>query len=368
MANDKLNNMNVTSTRTGSAIDPLVEKIRGGIRTGVLTPGKMIGSEYDLARTGGISRGTVRRGIGNLIAEGLVERRPGKGIFVREQHVKTRSVCLMIANLAYSTWALLAQHIQEYGREKGVSISVFDIHVEIERDLDILAHLSLDEFQGAIITFLADKRILEAIYKMRLQKKPFVVIGGDMGDPDMMLVGNDNFADGYLIGERLIQLGHRRIGYIGVPDVIQRYHGLRHAMDKAGLPFDPKLVIDMGPLKIGADWFIPISKAVEQLLSQAYPPTAIFSNDDGVSALTIRILRQRGIAVPQDISVVGVGGEVFGRFLDPPLTTVALPLEKTAKIAVDMVIKRMINPNCEGEQKFIQGMWTEGESVGPLRQ
>jgi len=70
MANDKLNNMNVTSTRTGSAIDPLVEKIRGGIRTGVLTPGKMIGSEYDLARTGGISRGTVRRGIGNLIAKG----------------------------------------------------------------------------------------------------------------------------------------------------------------------------------------------------------------------------------------------------------------------------------------------------------
>ena len=342
---------------------PLVEQIRREINSGKLVPGRLIGSEYALARDVGISRNTVRRAIGQLVDEGLVERRPGKGVFVRDKHVQTRSICMMVADLGYSTWALFAQAVQKYGRERGLSISVFDIHREIDNDLGVLDHIPMEEFQGAIITFLADKRVMEAIYRMRLARTPFAVIGGGSFDPDIMSVGNDNFGDGRQVGQQLVALGHRRIGYLGVPDVIDRCHGLRAAMDEAGIHFDSRLAINMGPLILGSDWTGAVEQAVDEILSVGELPTAIFASDDGVAAHVVSFLRRRGLSVPDDISVVGFGGESLGRFVDPSLATVQLPTEEIARVAVDMVVHRMVDPECPGERKDMLGTWVPRDSA-----
>jgi DNA-binding LacI/PurR family transcriptional regulator len=172
-----------------------------------------------------------------------------------------------------------------------------------------------------------------------------IVLQGSLPGLDAPSVDVDNVAGARLAVEHLIALGHRRIGCItnaplAYTAAAGRLDGYREALAAAGLPFDPALVTE------GA--FEPASghRAVGELLDRApaggdAPFSALFVASDVVALGAIGGLRERGIGVPADVSVVGFDDIALSAYVDPPLTTIHLPAHDLGLVAGRALLDRI---------------------------
>ena len=166
-----------------------------------------------------------------------------------------------------------------------------------------------------------------------------VVIVDPAGAPDPAVpsVGATNWAGGVAATEHLIGLGHKRIAVIGGPtDVLcsrARVDGYRAAMNAAGLK------IPAGFVRTG-DFLSPTGyRETLVLLSQPRPPTAIFVCADQMALGAYEALYERGLRVPDDVSVVGFDDLEEARWAIPPLTTVRQPLAEMAGMGTRMLLQ-----------------------------
>ena len=139
--------------------------------------------------------------------------------------------------------------------------------------------------------------------------------------------------------QHLLELGHRRIaaitgppGWAATEERRQGYHG---ALAAAGVPFDPALELE-------ADFdFEPGAQAAAVLFELEPRPTAIFAFSDTIAIGAMRAARARGIAVPDDLSIVGFDDSLYAPVVHPPLTTVRQPLAEMGATAVDLLVRLM---------------------------
>ncbi|MEZ5722327.1 MAG: LacI family DNA-binding transcriptional regulator [Paracoccaceae bacterium] len=128
---------------------------------------------------------------------------------------------------------------------------------------------------------------------------------------------------------RLIEAGHRRIGFLTLDASMRaaalRHAGYRAAFDAAGLPIDDALVVE-AQAQGAEDNASRLEEAVDRLLALRPRPTVICTGNDAMAMQLYGVLRSRGIRVPEDISVAGFDDHrVIAETLYPPLTTAVLP-------------------------------------------
>jgi LacI family transcriptional regulator len=149
---------------------------------------------------------------------------------------------------------------------------------------------------------------------------PTVVVDLDVVGPRTGYVMSDNVAGARLAVEHLASLGHERIATItGLPRTTpgaDRLNGYREGLRACGLRFRPSYVCEGD--------FYPESASVQmqRLLELDEPPTAVFAASDDMAMGALSAIRAAGLAVPQDISLVGFDDDELAALLDPPLTTV----------------------------------------------
>jgi len=145
-----------------------------------------------------------------------------------------------------------------------------------------------------------------------------------------------NWAGGLAAAEHLIERGHRRIAVIGGPTDVQcsraRVDGYRAAMSAAGYP------IPNGYLRYGDFLSASGYRQTLALLDLKEPPTAIFVCSDQMALGSYEALYERGLRVPDDISIVGFDDLDEARWAVPPLTTVRQPLTEMASMATQMLL------------------------------
>jgi LacI family transcriptional regulator len=139
--------------------------------------------------------------------------------------------------------------------------------------------------------------------------------------------------------EHLIALGHRRIGHLAGPANVEtssrRLSGFRAALKEAGIRPDPKLIVEMPDFSAAAGF----AAATELLTKQS--PTAIFVANADAAIGALRAAQVLGIAVPDDLSVIGFHDSDLADFVTPPLDTVAMPLFELGTTAADLLIDRI---------------------------
>ncbi|AFG38524.1 LacI family DNA-binding transcriptional regulator [Spirochaeta africana] len=153
-------------------------------------------------------------------------------------------------------------------------------------------------------------------------------------------IATDNRQGAREVVEYLISLRHSRIAMVthARPEFTAarlRMAGYRDALKAADLGYDSSLV------KTGNFTEESGYLATEELLQQSELPTAIFAGNDVVAYGVLSALRDNGIAVPQQMSVVGFDDDFLSRYLSPPLTTMVLPAAGMGATAVDMLLHRM---------------------------
>jgi LacI family transcriptional regulator len=153
---------------------------------------------------------------------------------------------------------------------------------------------------------------------------------------DIPSIGATNWAGGMSAAQHLIDLGHRRIAFVGGPPNTAcsqaRLHGYRAALENNGLPFDPALVSHGGFNHENG------YERAERLLSLPSPPTAVFTGCDPIAFGVMETARQRGLSVPDDLSIVGFDDTYVGAWSCPPLTTVHQPLQEMGRAAVRVLL------------------------------
>jgi DNA-binding LacI/PurR family transcriptional regulator len=142
--------------------------------------------------------------------------------------------------------------------------------------------------------------------------------------------------------DHLNGLGHRRVAFIKgqrfSSDTESRWRGIRHAMEKSGLTIFPKLVAQ---LEGDQPTHEPGYLATQRLLSEGETFTALFAFNDVSAIGAIKALREAGLRVPQDVSVVGFDDVQSAAFQNPGLTTVRQPLRTMGMLAAQTVLQQI---------------------------
>jgi LacI family transcriptional regulator len=163
--------------------------------------------------------------------------------------------------------------------------------------------------------------------------------------PGIPSVGATNWAGGLAAAEHLIELGHTRIAVIGGPtDVLcsrARMDGFRAAMGNAGLKI-PSGYVRYGDFLSAAGY-----RETSALLDLPEPPTAIFVCADQMALGAYEALYERGMRVPDDMSIVGFDDLDEARWAVPPLTTVRQPLTEMAGMATRMLLSLIAGEDLE---------------------
>ncbi|MCJ7840712.1 LacI family transcriptional regulator [Lederbergia sp. NSJ-179] len=163
----------------------------------------------------------------------------------------------------------------------------------------------------------------------------------------------------------LIELGHRRIAYIGDmspkdPMQIEKYNGFLQAMKKNNLPVENHHLVNTG----GLDWYDGYS-AVKKLLAHPPLPTAIVGGSYDISGGIIRGLKENQIDIPTDISIISYDNIPQMANLEIPLTSIGVPVDQLAKEIVHTVIQLIEEQNLDPSGKKLQPILTERASCAP---
>jgi len=359
------------SGNTGSSIGPsmystLAERLRRSIKELEYLPGQLIGSEHELARRQGISRVTVRKASELLVNEGLIERRPGKGLYVRENHASAQLIQVVVGNLGWAPCLQVALGVKAASKTAGLQVQLYDAHGDADLDLEMIRQLPNGAAKGAVIVSFYSQALNKELYQLEAKGFPFVLVHQRLHDIDVPSVTSDNAGGGYMVGKALIAQGHTRVGFIGdliAGSVQDRLSGFRDALGDAGLPFDRSLVADILEENRLGDWSERTEACVKEVMSKPNRPTALFCSCDAIARSAYRALASLGLSIPGDISVVGFDDDPIAEWVSPAMTTVRQDFQAMGKAAMDLLVKRMAHPTGPVEHRVMPVEWVERASL-----
>ena len=174
----------------------------------------------------------------------------------------------------------------------------------------------------------------------RRRKLPVVVIDPLNPPPaDVVSVGATNWAGGKAATEHLLELGHRRIAYIGGIERAEcnqaRLHGYMAALAAHGVPVDPQYIVSGGRFRRDSG-----TAGLKALLTLDERPTAIFAGSDSIALGVLGEAARQGVRIPEDMSLVGFDGTIQGEESVPALTSVSQPLEEMGRTALRSLLRQ----------------------------
>jgi DNA-binding LacI/PurR family transcriptional regulator len=323
------------------------------IRSGTFQPGQGLPSERKLANDLGVSRGVVRAAIQQLAFGGLISIRPNcRPVVVLYERTPTPlsrttiGIWLWPNTGDYATTAIL-RGIQGANLGENVRLVIGNLQgQEWDAVYDSEARFLRSMAEGpdgvgVIIWYLGAEKNLSELQLLRASGVPIVFV--DRRSPagfEADYVGTNNESAAMRGVDHLISLGHRRIAMLSNVDssssVLDREAGYRQALLRASIP-----VREDYAQRITEDEPKGVERLVDSLLSLEQPPTAIFCINDNMALLVHEALERRGLAVPDDISVLGFDGLLRWVPGGGHLTSLYQDFERIGKVATELVFERI---------------------------
>ncbi|GCE09399.1 LacI family DNA-binding transcriptional regulator [Dictyobacter aurantiacus] len=188
-----------------------------------------------------------------------------------------------------------------------------------------------------------------------------VLLNGDYKDLAIDDFLPDNDGGARLAMRYLLEHGHRHILCItrcGRATIDRRHRAYREVLEEAGYDYNPALVVDTRL------WLDDVYERLKIFLMAPHPPfTAIFCGSDLAAIGAARALQERGLRIPQDISLIGFDDISVAAFMTPPLTTVRIERELLGRMAVRRLIERYTEPTLPSIRLELRCCLVERQSV-----
>jgi DNA-binding LacI/PurR family transcriptional regulator len=314
---------------------------------------------YDVAQLAGVSIATVskvlnRNGkISEQTRERITKIMADMGYFPNLvasalSSKKTYMIGLLLPDISNPYFAELARHIEDRAHELGYNIVICNTDNRLDKESEYLTFLQQKGVDGILLsTGLAHPHSLELLLERKL---PIVLISREVPQAVVNTVIVDDYMGGYLATSHLLQLGHRDIAIIvesmDLASSRGRLKGYRSALQEYEIPYQEKWVT-VSDFTIASGM-----EAAGRLMDGPGRPTAVFANNDLLAIGTIQAARARGIAVPDQLSVVGFDNTFLATVIDPSLTTVGQPIRELGRQAVDLLHKQIVGDE-QAKQRIV---------------
>lgn len=315
------------------ARNPLYLQAKCRLRTAILAnqAPERLPSERDLARRFGISFMTARRAVSELVDEGLLVRRHGKGTYVCPLDAPQRSPLgigvVVPPGVVTGTFGALVQALLNAARDHAHATVSLSSRIDDLVAIDPGRPRPRLSLGGVILLGLAAVDAPAAILARR--HGPVVLVEPEADEPSLAAVSADHFAGGRLAVEHLLGLGHRRIAFLGVGAGAAADRcslGYRSALRRIGVASDD-LVAAGGGIEAGY-------AATGRLLAGRLPPTALVCADDAIAAGAMRRLGESSRRIGSEVSIIACAETAPAAFAPAGLSTVAAPVGELARAAV----------------------------------
>lgn len=272
---------------------------------------------------------------------------------------RTRTLGVMMPSLANPVFAEAVTGMETAAKEAGYTLllAATDYRNENEsRAVDTLRSRGID---GLILT-VADAAKSPVLDALDADGTPYVLVYNGPACPTRATVTVDNEAAGREVAERLIACGHRRLGMVAGAFATSDRSRARNAgfvagTAAAGLEPPVLIEIDFSDMRLAG--------RIAPLFNTARPPTALFCSNDLVAIAVMGALRELGLEVPDDVSVVGFDGIMVGRWIAPSLATIVQPSREMGRRAVAQLLHRL-STNASPEHVILPYRFEEGRSLG----
>ena len=263
----------------------------------------------------------------NQLAVGLVKKR-------------TQTIGLIISDVSNTFFSMLAKGVEDTCRQCGWNLILCNTNDEHERDMSYIQVLADRGVDGILFCMARDsnqEKTQESLNLLKKQKMPFVMIDRHIEASECSSIIVDHMQGGYSATKHLLELGHRKIGCVTGPnnlqDSMERLRGYQKALSEWNIPYDDSLIFegryDRESGFAAAEYFI-LKKA-----------TAVFAFNDMSAYGVYSSLKQHGLKIPEDISLVGYDDIFFSKLLDVPMTSVRQPIYEMGVSGVKQLMEEL---------------------------
>jgi DNA-binding LacI/PurR family transcriptional regulator len=279
------------------------------------------------------------------VAREMNYRRNGLARGLKRQ--RTETIGLVIGDIANPFAAELSRGVREVLEKRGYSLFICVSEHTAKEDVKAFDALADHRVDGLIVATRASKSGNDKLQELVESGVPVSLIGRDFRHSRADLVMADNLKGGYDATRHLIDLGHRRIGFIGVSLTqgtrLKRFQGYLEALNEHGVTVEEKLIVGGG----GSDQMPGYSTeemgydGMMKLLSLKKRPTAIFARNDFTAMGALNAIKRTGLRVPEDMAVTGYDDIPLASHTSPALTTVRQPTREQGRVAAEFLLQRI---------------------------
>ncbi|MGB5847090.1 MAG: LacI family DNA-binding transcriptional regulator [Ignavibacteriaceae bacterium] len=213
---------------------------------------------------------------------------------------------------------------------------------------DLLPRFIVEKnFDGIVIAGKVPNSLVTSILEY---KKPTVFVDFSPNNGDYPNVLTDNLKGGQIASEHLIEYGHKKIAFIGGEishsSITDRLQGYKLALERAKINIDESLIITNDEYLSRQNG----CSSAELLINRRKDVTAIFAANDAIAIGVMQCLKNKGIEIPDRISVIGFDDVEADLFIDPPLTTIRVPKLDMGTEAIQLILGIINNKNIKAKK------------------
>ncbi|PWI32454.1 LacI family transcriptional regulator [Vibrio albus] len=314
----------------------------------------------DVCKAAGVSKATVSRVING--SEQVKEQTRQSVLAAMESlGYQPNAFARALATNTYNTYGLILPHFESHYfgsmltqaaqdmQKADKKLFVMNSHDSVEGEIDAIRSLKA-HYCDAIMIYsrhLSEQQLSEIQQEIKTQ---LIVINRSLDDDKLFSFGFDQQQVARLATDYLLALGHRQVACITTPlsssTGQKRLAAYKTSLQEHDIAIDDALIYEgQSSLESGYE-------AANSLIDSGVPFTAVFSCTDSMAMGAIRALTDRGIKVPEEVSVIGIDGEPNGAFAVPRLSTVKLPIVELTRDAITTALT--LDEKQDTEQKHYQ--------------
>lgn len=261
---------------------------------------------------------------------------------------RTETVGLVLGDISNPYSTEIANAVREALSARGFNLFICISEHSAREDIAAFDALVDHNVDGIIVATRSNKEGDERLTWIANGNVPAVVVGRDFHHELVDSISADNFKGGFEATQHLIDLGHKRIAFIGASfenrSNLKRLQGYLSALTEHGLPIDERLITGRKETinevpgysteKIGYE-------GMKRLLSLPKRPTAVFARNDFTAVGAMTAIKEAGLLIPKDLAVVGFDDTPLALHTLPPLTTVRQPMRLQGQLAAELLLRRI---------------------------
>ncbi|WP_342514874.1 LacI family DNA-binding transcriptional regulator [Sporosarcina sp. FSL K6-1522] len=327
---------------------------------------------YDVAKEAGVSIATVSKVINKTGRIGEKTKRKVRAVIEELNYQpnmmasalmgkQTKTIGLLIPDLANPFFSELARSIEVRGQELGYNLVMCNTDYQIEKEDQYLALLKQKSVDGFILASGFER--LDKVEQLMKEDIPVAIVARDFPMFTVNAVALDDFMGGYQAASYLIGLGHKNIGIIArdVWSNRERIRGFKQALEENHLEFPSNFeYIFESTAEAG-------KSIAHKYLNASNVPTAIFACNDLLAAGALQAAKDNRLNVPEQLSVVGFDNTHIARIVEPPLTTIAQPIQSMGEKVMDLMVSMIQGEENEKIRITMLPSIVERESTARLK-